>query len=98
MLQVQFIRENKIQAIEALAKRNFNARDIIAQVISTDEERRKIQAELDNILAESNKLSKEIGSLFKNGEHAKANELKAKTGNLKELSKELDRKSTRLTS
>jgi len=89
MLQVQFIRENKIQAIEALAKRNFNARDIIAQVISTDEERRKIQAELDNILAESNKLSKEIGSLFKNGEHAKANELKAKTGNLKELSKEL---------
>ena len=89
MLQVQFIRENKVQVIEALAKRNFNANELIAQVISTDEERRKIQSELDNILAESNKLSKEIGGLFKSGEHAKANELKAKTGNLKELSKEL---------
>ncbi len=92
MLQIQFIRENKEQTIKALAKRNFSANDLIAQVISTDEERRKIQAELDTILAESNKLSKEIGGLFKSGEHKKANELKAKTGHLKESSKELSDK------
>ena len=89
MLQVPFIRENKEQIITALAKRNFNANEIINQVISIDEERRGIQTELDNTLAESNKLSKEIGSLFKNGDHKKANELKTKTTELKDLSKEL---------
>lgn len=92
MLQVQFIRENKAHIITALAKRNFEANEIINQVISFDEERRAIQAELDNTLAESNKLSKEIGGLYKSGEHAKANELKTKTSKLKELSKELSDK------
>ena len=92
MLQVPFIRENKEQIITALAKRNFDANEIINQVISIDEERRSIQTELDNTLAESNKISKEIGGLYKSGEHAKANELKAKTSELKELSKGLSEK------
>ena len=92
MLQVPFIRENKEQIITALAKRNFDANEIINQVISFDEDRRSIQTELDNTLAESNKISKEIGGLYKSGEHAKANELKAKTSELKELSKGLSEK------
>ncbi|UOB16192.1 serine--tRNA ligase [Abyssalbus ytuae] len=92
MLQVQFIRENKEQVITSLKKRNLDAAEIINEVISLDEDRRNIQAKLDTTLAESNKLSKEIGNLFKSGDHNKANELKAKTGDLKELSKELSDK------
>ena len=59
MLQVHFIRENKTAELAGLAKRNFaNAETIIEQVLSADENRRATQVELDNTLAESNKLSK----------------------------------------
>ena len=90
MLQVQFIRENKQVVLEGLAKRNFaNAKTIIEQVLTADENRRKTQVSLDETLAESNKLSKEIGQLFKSGEVQKANLIKEKTSQLKTKSKEL---------
>ncbi len=80
MLQVQFIRENKQIVLEGLAKRNFaNAKTIIEQVLTTDENRRATQVALDSVLAESNKISKEIGVFFKSGEVQKANILKEKT-------------------
>ena len=93
MLQVQFIRENKQIVLEGLAKRNFvSAKTIINQVLTVDENRRKTQVSLDNTLAESNKMSKEIGGLFKAGEIQKANLLKEKTKQLKDASKDLSEK------
>jgi seryl-tRNA synthetase len=93
MLQVAFIRENKAVVLEGLAKRNFkNADVIINDVIATDADRRALQAALDNTLADTNKLSKEIGLLFKSGETQKANLLKEKTVQLKSTSKELSEK------
>lgn len=92
MLQVSNIAQNKEEYIKALKKRNFNAEDIFEQILTLDETRRSTQARLDEILANSNKLSKEIGLLFKNGEHQKANMIKEKTGRLKEESKELSEK------
>lgn len=93
MLQVAFIKANKETVLKGLAKRNFkNAESVINQVIATDENRKSIQTELDNILAESNKLSKEIGILYKNGETQKAGVLKEKTSQLKDQSKELTEK------
>lgn len=89
MLQIAYIRENKEQVITALAKRNIDAREMIEHTLQLDENRRKTQVELDNILAESNKLSKEIGNLMKNGEKTKADLVKEKTSRLKEKSKEL---------
>jgi seryl-tRNA synthetase len=93
MLQVAFIRENKETVLSGLAKRNFkNAEKIVNQTILADEQRRATQAELDAVLAESNKLSKDIGILFKNGEREKAEILKLKTAQLKDTSKELAEK------
>ena len=89
MLQLQFIRENKDLIVERLKKKNFDASEILDNVIALDETRRSTQATLDNTQAESNKLSKEIGMLFKNGEVQKANLLKEKTGQLKESVKTL---------
>lgn len=89
MLQVPFIRENKELVIKRLAKRNIDAAQMINDVITFDEDRRRLQTELDNTFAESNTLSKEIGNLFKSGEVQKANVLKEKTSQLKEASKEL---------
>ena len=80
MLQVNNIRENKQEFINALKKRNFEAESILEEVLQLDEKRRATQVKLDDILAESNRLSKEIGMMFKNGEHQKANLLKEKTG------------------
>ncbi len=89
MLQVAQIRENLEAYTAALAKRNIEAAPILEKAVALDETRKSTQATLDAKLAESNKLSKEIGMLFKSGKGAEANELKAKTGTLKEETKEL---------
>ncbi|WP_159018659.1 serine--tRNA ligase [Algibacter sp. L3A6] len=88
MLQVPFIKENKDLVISRLEKRNIDATSMINDVIALDEDRKRIQTELDNTLAESNSLSKEIGNLYKSGQAQKANVLKEKTSQLKEASKE----------
>lgn len=89
MLQVPFIRDNQADIIERLSKRNIDATEMIENVLNLDEDRRRFQTQLDNILAESNSISKEIGMLFKSGKVAEANALKEKTGQLKEDSKTL---------
>lgn len=89
MLQIAYIRENRDKVVQALAKRNLDAAADVDAAIKLDENRRATQAELDNILAESNKLSRDIGELMRGGEKAKAEILKQKTTSLKEKSKEL---------
>jgi seryl-tRNA synthetase len=89
MLQIAFIRENQEKVITALAKKNMDASSVVQQVVQLDENRRATQVALDNTLAESNKLSKDIGELMKNGEKSKAAILKEKTVLLKEKSKSL---------
>ncbi|MBU2062607.1 MAG: serine--tRNA ligase [Bacteroidetes bacterium] len=98
MLQIAFIRENQEKVIQALAKRNLDVKAVVEEVVQLDEKRRATQVALDNILAESNKLSKDIGELMKAGEKAKATILKEKTVSLKEKSKELAEAAEVLTS
>ncbi|WP_458628464.1 serine--tRNA ligase [Winogradskyella sp. PC D3.3] len=90
MLQVAFIQENKEDIIARLAKRNIDATEMINDAIAFDEDRKAIQTKLDNTKAESNTLSKEIGHLYKSGEAQKANILKEKTTQLKEITKTLE--------
>ncbi len=89
MLQIAFIRENQEQVVKGLAKRNLDVADLLKEVLELDEKRRSTQVELDNVLAESNKLSKSIGELMKSGEKAKAEIIKEKTSNLRDQSKQL---------
>lgn len=89
MLEVAQIRAHKEAFTKALSKRNIDAAALLEQVITADESRRSSQAKLDEVLAESNTFSKEIGMLFKSGETQKANLLKEKTAGLKEQSKTL---------
>ncbi|MCZ8196312.1 MAG: serine--tRNA ligase [Flavobacterium sp.] len=96
MLQIAFIRENQEKVIKALAKRNMDAKSIVDEVVQLDEKRRATQVEMDNILSETNKLSKEIGDLMKNGEKQKAEILKQKVLLQKEKSKELADKTDEL--
>ena len=89
MLQVPYIRNHKEEVITKLAVKNFDAKDIIGEIIALDEKRRKTQAELDDTLSESNKLSKDIGMLYKSGNIDEANAKKAETAELKEKSQQL---------
>ncbi|MBF8151219.1 serine--tRNA ligase [Winogradskyella sp. F6397] len=90
MLQVAFIQENKEDIIARLAKRNIDATEMINEAIAFDEDRKAIQTKLDTTKAESNSLSKEIGNLYKSGETQKANILKEKTTQLKDVTKTLE--------
>ena len=89
MLQLNTIREEKDRILAGLKKRNFKELGLIDEIIALDEKRRSTQLALDESLAKSNTLSKEIGSLFKSGETEKANALKAETATLKDTIKTL---------
>ncbi len=89
MLELSYLRQNTEAAIAGLAKRRIDAETTIADILKLDEQRRQTQVELDEVLSQSNSISKEIGILFKSGKAAEANELKSQTTELKEKSKEL---------
>lgn len=89
MLQLQAIRNDKENLAKALAKRNIDAGPMLDEVLEKDEARRKLQAELDALLAESNSISKSIGMLYKQGKAEEANAMKEKSASLKEKSKSL---------
>jgi seryl-tRNA synthetase len=85
MLELSFIREHKDLVIDGLKKRNWGAADlaIVDQIVNLDDQRKKLQTDLDILLAERNKLSKEIGDLFKQGKQAEATAAKDKVGAIK---------------
>lgn len=89
MLTIHTIRENKEEVIKRLSVKNFDATEIIGQVLELDGSRRNTQSELDNLLAAQNNLAKQVGDLFKSGKQAEANDLKNKSTALKEESKQL---------
>ena len=94
MIPLQTLREKPQYVIERLKVKNFEAEEIVNSILSLDEERRKTQKTLDEKLAESNQLAREIGVLFKQGRTAEANEMKARTAALKEETRELSEKLT----
>ncbi|MBN2637937.1 MAG: serine--tRNA ligase [Bacteroidales bacterium] len=89
MLELQTIRENRAFVIERLAVKNLDAVATVDEIIALDQERRNLQKELDDTLALSNKLAKEIGQYFKSGQKEKAEEAKKETSELKVKSKSL---------
>ncbi len=89
MLQLNYIREKKEEAIERLAIKNFDARPVLEQVLELDNERRRTQNELDSLLNEANIIAKQVGELYKQGKRAEADELKNKSVAVKESSGKL---------
>jgi seryl-tRNA synthetase len=89
MLQTSFIRENRDLVVERLSVRGLDAAVMVDKVITLDEKRRATQTELDSTLAESNRIAKDIGGLFKQGKAEEANAAKVTAGELKERSSTL---------
>jgi len=91
MLLVNTIRDNFEIVLEGLQKRNFsNAEAVLHQILDIEKSRKETQAQRDNLQAESNSISKQIGLLLKEGRKEEAEKIKARTVEIKENIKALE--------
>ena len=89
MISIPHLRENYDEILIAFKKRDFDAKNIIDNLLNEDKNRREIQVKLDNKLSESNQLAKEIGKLYKDGKTNEANKKKSLSLKIKNESKNL---------
>ena len=89
MLTLTYLRERRDSVISSLAKRGLDVAQSVDRVIALDAERRGVQKELDDTLAESNTLSRQIGELMREGKREEAESIKTATSDLKTKSGEL---------
>ena len=85
MLEISLFRNDPERVIKGLAKKNasLDTKAVVDEVLELDNERRKIQSELDSSLAEVNAISKEIGKLFQTGQVDEANKSKERVSSKK---------------
>ena len=79
MLDIKFLRENP-EIVKENIKKKFQDRKLplVDEVIELEKQRREGQAEADEIRANKNKISKEIGALMAQGKKEEAEAVKAK--------------------
>jgi len=83
MLQVAYIRNNKEEVKQRLAVKNFAELNLVDEILSLDEERKKLQLEFDSTQAKVNSTSKEIGQLMAKGQKEEAENRKKEVATLK---------------
>jgi seryl-tRNA synthetase len=97
MLQVHNIKDNYETVLAGLEKRNFPDADAtLKQVLDIDQKRRNTQTERDQLQAEANGISKQIGLLMREGKKEEAEKVKARTGEIKSLTKDLEHQYSQL--
>src|ERR1700739_1902463 len=84
MLEIAHIRQNTADVISRLAIKNVDANAAVKEILALDENKRSFQTKLDDVLAQLNKASKEIGDLYKAGKKQEDDDLKGKTTAWKE--------------
>ena len=90
MLSIDTISNNKEETLIGLKKRGFKDLKIIDKIIDLNVSRKKTQQDLDQILFESNNISKKISEIFKSGNNDDSvSALKEKSSDLKSKSKTL---------
>lgn len=90
MLNLRFIQENPALVIQKLRKKNFDATCVVEQMLLLYQQKKEIQAKSDQMKSEMNRLSREIGQLFRLGKADEANAAKEQTVELKDAIKQLD--------
>uniref|UniRef100_UPI0032172781 serine--tRNA ligase n=1 Tax=uncultured Draconibacterium sp. TaxID=1573823 RepID=UPI0032172781 len=90
MLNLKFIQDNPESVVEKLKRKNFDASEIVSSIIDLYTQKNKLQGEADEAKAEMNKISKEIGLLFREGKAEEANAAKARSSEIKENIKKFD--------
>ncbi|HEY0298979.1 MAG TPA: serine--tRNA ligase [Arachidicoccus sp.] len=83
MLQVNVLRQNPEWVKERLQVKNFANLALVDEIISLDDERKRLQAEFDNLQSKINSASKNIGALMAQGKKEEAENLKNEVAALK---------------
>ena len=91
MLTLKLLRENPEFVISKLAVKNFDAKEIVEKINLLDQNRRALQTELDNCLAQQKKKAAEIGGLMKEGRRDEAESVKVEVAQLKARSAEIEK-------
>ena len=89
MLTLKMLRDDPEKVIERLAVKNFDARQIVYDIIDLDTERRRLQTESDALLSDLKKMSSKIGQFMKEGNKEAAENAKAEVAAAKAKSAEL---------
>ncbi len=84
MLQLGFIRSNREKVLEGLKKKNFQDLELIERIITSDDLRKTLQFQSDELLAKRNVASKAIGMLIAEGKKEDAEAKKAEVTAIKE--------------
>ena len=84
MLQLGFIRSNREKVLEGLKKKNFQDLELIDKIITSDDLRKTLQFQSDELLAKRNVASKAIGMLIAEGKKEDAEAKKAEVTAIKE--------------
>ena len=92
MLTLKLLRENPEFVIAKLARKNFDAREVIEKINLLDQNRRALQLEKDTCLSEQKKKAAQIGALMKEGRREEADAVKAEVAALKARSAEIESK------
>lgn len=92
MLSLTLLRDKPEFIVERLAVKHFDAKGVVDRILQLDEDRRKVQAELDQLLNQQNTIARQVGELYKTGKKAEGDDLKNKSAALKATSAELDRR------
>ena len=104
MIDIKFLRENPDVVKENIKKKYQDSKiPLVDEVIALDAESRKAKQEADDLRANRNKISKEIGSLMAQGKKEEAEAKKAEVAagakrliELEEKEKELEEKVTKI--
>src|SRR5215216_8101538 len=83
MLQLATLRNNTEWVKERLAIKHFKEIDLVDEIISLDDERKKLTFQFDDTKAKINTTSKEIGMLMSKGQKEEAEAKKKDVENLK---------------
>jgi seryl-tRNA synthetase len=90
MLTTKLISEHPEKVVNRLAKKHFEAKEIIEKVLDTDKKRKDTQTVLDANLSEINNLSRSIGEWMKEGKREAGETARAQVAVLKERNKQLE--------
>jgi len=90
MLTINIIRENPEEVVRRLAVKNFDAKEVVSEIIQLDIARRQLKNSLDNRQAEVNATSKKIGELMQQKKKDDAEAARKLTASLKEDIKNID--------
>jgi len=94
MLTLKLIEENSQFVTDRLSIKNFKANEIVGKIIELNQRRKQNQFRVDELKSEMNRLSKEIGLLFKEKKMAEAEAAKSRTTDIKEEIKNLDQQAS----